>query len=238
MNTLASTQLWWYVARAGGITAWALSALAVIVGLVLSGRTLAGTSLASRFRPNWQLDLHRFIGTLTVVFTAVHVLALVLDSYVHFGPVEVLVPFASTWRPAAVAWGVIATYLLVAVQLTSVLRSRIPKRVWRAVHLTSYGLYAFGTVHAFTAGTDTGGTVFPAVVVATTTLVAFLTAQRIGEACGRAERIDPRTQRNPGLQVVRAPVDVRPAVLGSEAGVRTAAASGPGVRAESRTLDR
>jgi len=34
---------------------------------------------------------------------------------VHFGPAQLLIPLASAWRPGAVAWGIVAFYLLVAV---------------------------------------------------------------------------------------------------------------------------
>jgi predicted ferric reductase len=82
-------------------------------------------------RPAWLFDLHRFLGGLAVIFTGVHVAAVLLDSYVHFSVINVLVPFTGTWHPAAVAWGIVALYLLLAVELTSLVRSRIPKRLWR-----------------------------------------------------------------------------------------------------------
>src|SRR3954453_10882605 len=104
---------WWYVARAGGIVAWALSALAVIGGLQLS------TRLVRRAPPAWMLDVHRFLGALAVAFLGVHVLGLAADRFIGFGPIDFLVPFASTYKPAAVALGVIAMYLLVAVEATS-----------------------------------------------------------------------------------------------------------------------
>jgi membrane protease YdiL (CAAX protease family) len=69
-------QLWWYVARASGTVSWALLALSVVWGLTLSTRWLG-----RRARPNWLLDLHRFLGGAGVVFVAVHVAALVADSY-------------------------------------------------------------------------------------------------------------------------------------------------------------
>src|SRR5690348_10185557 len=100
----------WYVARAAGLTSWALLVFATLWGLALSTKILG-----KRPRPNWILDLHRWLGGLAVIFTGVHVGALLLDQYVHFGVKEVLVPFASSWRPAAVAWGVVALYMLLAV---------------------------------------------------------------------------------------------------------------------------
>jgi hypothetical protein len=68
-----SWQLPWFVARAGGIVAWALTAGSVIWGLLLSTRPLG-----RRPRPAWLFDLHRFLGGLAVIFTAVHVLAVAL----------------------------------------------------------------------------------------------------------------------------------------------------------------
>jgi methionine sulfoxide reductase heme-binding subunit len=92
----------WYAARAGGIVAWALAAGSVVWGLALSTR-----ALGKRPRPAWLFDLHRFLGALALIFTGVHVLAVLADSYVHFSLLNVLVPFTGAWRPVAVAWGVI-----------------------------------------------------------------------------------------------------------------------------------
>ena len=146
-----SEHLWWYVARSGGIVAWALLAASVLWGLALSTK-----ALGKRPRPSWLLDLHRFLGGLALVFTGIHVGALVLDSYVSFGLVQLLVPFTSSYRPGAVAWGVVGLYLLLAVEVTSLLRPRIPKHIWRRVHLASFGLFAVSTLHGLQAGTDGG----------------------------------------------------------------------------------
>ncbi len=168
-----SSQFWWYTARAGGFVSWGLATASVVWGLLLSGR------LSRRPKPAWVLDLHRFLGALTVVFVGVHILGLWLDSYVHFGPAELFVPFASTWKPVAVAWGVVALYLLVAIEITSLLQRRIPRRFWHAVHLSSFGLFAFATVHALTAGTDSGSIGVAYFAIGSTVLVASLTALRV-----------------------------------------------------------
>lgn len=172
-----NAQLWWYVARASGIVAWALLAASVLWGLALSTRVLGGNP-----RPNWLLDLHRFLGGLAVVFTGLHLLGLVLDTYVHFGLTELLVPMASTYRPGPVAWGIAGLYLLAAVEITSLLRRRISKRVWRMTHVLSFPLYAAATAHGIMAGTDaTGGVLFWS-MVATSVLVFALTVSRIDQA--------------------------------------------------------
>ncbi len=169
-------QLWWYVARAGGLVAWALLAASVLWGLALSTKALGG-----RPRPNWLLDLHRFLGGLGLVFTAIHVAALVLDSYVSFGLVQILVPFTSSYRPTAVAWGVVSLQLLVAVEVTSLLRRSISKKAWRLVHFASFPLYVSATVHGLTAGTDSGNRLLVLAMWLSVAAVAGLTVLRVAQ---------------------------------------------------------
>jgi len=139
----------WYVARSSGIVAWALIVATIVWGLLLATKVLG-----RRPGPAWLLSLHRYLGALTVAFVGVHVGAVVLDSYTNFGITDVLVPFTGTWHPAAVAWGIVGMYLLLAVEVTSLLRRHLSKRAWHAVHLLSYFLFATTTVHMLTAGTD------------------------------------------------------------------------------------
>jgi predicted ferric reductase len=167
-------QLWWYMARSGGIVAWALLAASVLWGLALSTKVLRGKP-----RPNWILDLHRFLGGLALLFTGIHVVALVLDSYVHFGLSEVLVPFASAWHPVAVAWGVIGLYLLIAVELTSLARKRISKRTWRLTHYLSFPLFVLTTAHALSAGTDRSTLLLRWSVIVVSAVITGLTFVRL-----------------------------------------------------------
>ena len=163
-------QVYWFVARSGGIVAWALVTLSVCWGLFLSTKAAAKTT-----QPAMLLDLHRFLGGLSVTFTAVHIAGLVADSYVEFGWMDVLVPWASDWKPTAVAWGVIAFWLLIAVELTSLLMKRIPRPVWRQIHRASFGLYIFATVHGIQAGSDTLNVWYRMAMLASINVVAFLT---------------------------------------------------------------
>lgn len=188
-----TSQVWWYTARAGGIVAWALLALSVLWGLALSTKVLG-----RRPRPNWILDLHRFLGGLALVFTGVHVVGIVADSYVHFGLTEVLVPFTGTWHPAAVAWGIIGAYFLVAVEITSLLRRRLSKRLWRATHFLSFPLFALTTVHALSAGTDRDTFLLRWGVIATAVAVTVLTFVRIQRA-SRSASAPPRAPAAPAV---------------------------------------
>ena len=168
-----SSQAWWDVARAGGIVAWALASLTVIGGLQLS------TRLVRKPAPSWVLDVHRFLGGLTVVFVAVHMIGLAADQFIGFGPAELLVPFASSYKPAAVALGVVGMYLLIAIEITSLAMKKLPRRTWHAVHLTSFVLFVVATVHGITAGSDRHNAVFQWACVLVAALVLMMTLVRV-----------------------------------------------------------
>src|SRR5580700_1809709 len=119
----------WYVARASGLVAWALLAGAVVWGLLMTSKIMR-----RRVKNSWLLDLHRWLGGLALIFTGIHVAAILSDTYVHFGLAEVLIPLASHWHPVAVAWGVASLYLLAAVELTSLVRRHLSHRLWKRVH--------------------------------------------------------------------------------------------------------
>ncbi|MFF3877315.1 ferric reductase-like transmembrane domain-containing protein [Streptomyces sp. NPDC001978] len=142
-------QLWWYLARVGGLMPWWLLSATVVWGLLLYTRVLGPRTTSGRL-----LDLHRFLSGLSLAFLGLHLLGLLADSWVDIGAVQILFPFTSTYRPVAVAWGVIAFYLLTAVEVTSLLKSRIPHRWWRYVHTSTFAVFVVSTVHALTAGTD------------------------------------------------------------------------------------
>jgi methionine sulfoxide reductase heme-binding subunit len=105
-------------------------------------------------RPNWQLAVHRHLAMLTITSLAVHILAIVLDGYTTFGAADVLVPFHSSWKPLAVATGVISMWILLTVEVTSLLKRRMPNRIWQLIHRTSILAYLLSTAHFLQAGSD------------------------------------------------------------------------------------
>src|SRR5688572_30156217 len=111
-----TSEFWWYVARSGGIVAWGLAAASVLWGLALSSGVFGARASGPKL-----LDLHRFLGGLSLVFVAVHVAGLLLAEQLTIGIVELLVPMAADTQAGAIAWGVVAFYLLVAVEVTSLL---------------------------------------------------------------------------------------------------------------------
>lgn len=169
-----SEHVWWYLARSSGIVALVLLVLSIVWGILLATRALRPYD-----RPAWLLDLHQWLGGTALVMTGLHLLGLYLDGYVEFGPVELLVPGASRYRPLAVAIGVLSLYAMLAIQLTSYFRTRLPKRVWRSVHLMSYGLVWGATVHAGMAGTDVTSRVYQGVAVGLSALAVAAVVLRV-----------------------------------------------------------
>lgn len=143
-------KIWWYLSRSSGIVALVLLVASVVWGVLLATR-----ALKPHDRPAWLLDLHRWLGGTALVMTGLHLLGLVLDGYISFGFADLFVPGASEYRPLAVAIGVLSMYVMIAVQLSSYLRRWLPQRVWRGIHVTSYGLVWGASIHAGLAGTDT-----------------------------------------------------------------------------------
>ena len=85
----------------------------------------------------------------------------------HFSAADLLIPFASPWRTGAVALGVVAMWLLVAVEATSLAMKRIPRRYWRWIHLSSYAVFLLTSLHAAFAGTDSTHWLYQGTAVAT-----------------------------------------------------------------------
>lgn len=169
-----TSHLVWYTARGSGIVAWALVSASILCGLALAGRIVAKPGASP-----WLLDLHRHLAVMSIAFTGIHLLGLWLDTSVHFGLAQLFVPMAAAWRPGAIAWGIVAFYVMVAVQLSSWAMRRIGRRVWHAIHLTSFGLFVSATIHLWQAGTDHGNAVLRTAAVAVITTMVFLVVFRV-----------------------------------------------------------
>ncbi|MEZ5244572.1 MAG: ferric reductase-like transmembrane domain-containing protein [Acidimicrobiales bacterium] len=168
-----SEQVWWYATRAAGLMTWTTATASVVVGLMLSAR-----AIRARTGP-WFLDLHRFLGGITVVFLIAHIATLWADSYVDFGPRELFVPGASEWRSEAIAWGIVAAYIMIAVEVSSLVRPRIGVKVWRVIHVLSFAAMAAGSYHAWLAGSDVKNPVTWAIAGTGSILVLGLVSLRL-----------------------------------------------------------
>lgn len=179
-------QVFWFATRGAGIMTWATAMVSIVLGLLLASKVLGR-------KPGfpWLLDLHRFVSGLSVVFLGIHMATLWADSYVHFGWAELLIPFMSETQNGAVAWGVIAAWILAAVQASSLLKRFLPKRIWHGMHLGAYVVAVFGTIHGWQAGSDVNNRFVLLVVAASWALIITLTLVRVRALLApRLDRVD------------------------------------------------
>jgi sulfoxide reductase heme-binding subunit YedZ len=143
--------LLWYVTRAAAVSAYVTLTATAALGII---RSLAR---AERVRVTWMLDeAHQVLALLTAAFVALHLLALVFDPLIPFSLLNLLLPIAEPYRPFAVDLGVLALYGLVIVLASSWLRRLISHARWRALHYTSFVVFALVTFHGILAGSDAG----------------------------------------------------------------------------------
>jgi sulfoxide reductase heme-binding subunit YedZ len=144
-----SDQVLWFAARGAGIVSLLMLTASAVFGLVTVTRFQAAGW--PRF---FNYEMHRRVSLLSVAFLATHILAAVFDPYLKLGPAAALVPFAASWKPVPVAFGVISLYLVVALIATSLLRKHLGQRAWRLVHWTSYLMWPLAFAHTVTVGSD------------------------------------------------------------------------------------
>ncbi len=188
----------WYTTRATGLVTLVLLTVVVSLGVLVANR-VGGTSVG-RFE---LAEIHRTVSVLAIVFLGIHIATTVADSYVATGPLSVVVPWTSSYRRAAVGLGAVALDLMVAVWITSVVKSRLAYGTWRFVHWLSWIAYPSALAHALLAGTDARHGVGLAVVVASLSVVA-------GAALWRVAARPPRAAGRTALSPLRTPADAGP----------------------------
>jgi len=98
--------------------------------------------------------LHRNISLMALVFLELHIATAVLDPFAHLGLRDAVIPFASNYRPLWLGMGVVASELVIALAITSALRSRITYRVWRTIHWVAYACWPLALLHGIGTGSD------------------------------------------------------------------------------------
>ena len=143
------SQALWYASRATGLVCLLLVTATTVLGLLGAARVAT---------PNWPrfvvAGLHRNLSLLTVVFLAVHISTAIIDPYAGISWLDAVLPFTSSYQPLWLGLGAVALDLMIAITVTSLLRTRLSYRAWRIVHLTSYVLWPIVVIH----GLGNGGT--------------------------------------------------------------------------------
>ncbi len=166
-----TVQSWWYVTRAAGLTSYFLLWLSMVWGMAISSKF---------FHPavdgSYSYDFHEFLSLLGLGFVVLHVVVLLLDKYLPFNLLQILIPFVDPYRPLWVGLGIVGFYIFLLVTVTFYIRKSIGTRAFRGIHLLSLLGYVGATLHGLYAGTDSALTITQLLYVGTALVVLFLTA--------------------------------------------------------------
>ncbi len=172
----STSNLLWYIGRGSGITAYLLLTFSVVLGIALSRRWHA-----TRI-PRLVVDeLHRWLTITFYVFIVIHVVTMLLDPFTHFRVADVIVPFASTYRPIWLSLGIIGAEVSIAAGASVWVRKWIGYRTWHVLHLTAYPIFFISLLHSIGTGTDTKTTWATALYIGSFVLVAGATLWRMIE---------------------------------------------------------
>jgi sulfoxide reductase heme-binding subunit YedZ len=183
----------WILIRAAGMGAYVMLFLSVAWGLVST--TGVVTKRVSKASSN---QFHAFSASAGLALLGAHLGLLLLDSFMPFRPVDVLVPLHATYRPVATGLGVLAMYVIVLIAVSSWVRRHISTRLWRSIHVFSVPAFTLSLLHGVFAGSDTTRPWMAAlygVTGLTTLFLVLVRALTVGQArAARAARA-PRPDR-------------------------------------------
>ncbi len=166
--------VFWLLARALGLTSFAMLSLSVLSGIALR------TSVLDFLATNRALRrLHDFATPLWLPLGAAHVLFILVDRTARIAPEDVVVPFGVSYGPLAVGLGTVSLDLLAIVVVTSWLKRWMNQTLWRWLHRLSYVAFAALFFHAVLSGTDFDSPIVSAISWSTAAGVAILSLSRI-----------------------------------------------------------
>jgi len=74
--------------------------------------------------------------------------------------------------------GIVALYILIAVELTALGMKKLSKKWWRDVHIASYFVFWSVSIHGALTGTDTAKTLYVATAIVALAAVVFAASYR------------------------------------------------------------
>jgi len=143
----------WFVSRASGVVTVMLFSAVMVLGMATAARV--GSAPGRGLSRAAVLRLHRQMSLVALVFLVVHIATAILDGYVDINVVDVFVPFLAGYAPLWVGLGTVAVDLLIAVGASSLIRTRLPARLWKGVHWAAYAMWPLAIAHGlFNPGGD------------------------------------------------------------------------------------
>lgn len=135
-----------------GLGATGAAALNLLVGLLIALRYSPVRQWPHRHLNVFRL--HQWTAYATVTLTITHPLVLLFLRNPRFRVADILVPIHSPLQPLVNVAGAVAFYLLLIVFLTSLLRSRIGRPLWRRLHYLVFPAAILLFVHSILTDPD------------------------------------------------------------------------------------
>jgi len=146
LTAVTGSQGLWLVSRASGLILLLLFSAVVVLGVATR------TGATSRRWPKFAVaETHRTLSLFAIALLVLHVTTAVIDPYVSIGWIATVLPFTSHYETLALGLGTLAVDLGGAVLITSLLRSRLGLRTWRAVHYLAYLAWPAAFIHSIRA---------------------------------------------------------------------------------------
>jgi hypothetical protein len=174
LKNLLPAQLAWEFSRASAVIGYLMLGFSMVWGLVLSTRVSKKLT-----PPPIVLDLHNGVSWAALGLAGLHALALLLDTYYTYTPLDLLIPFRGPYRPFWVGIGIISLYGVALTTVTFAWRSWLGQKAWRNIHMLSFPVFAAATIHGFMAGTESGVTAMRIMYLGSAVLVVLLTNYRL-----------------------------------------------------------
>lgn len=191
-----SSQALWFATRGFGVVSLLLLTATVVLGV--AGATRWRSTRWPRFVV---AGLHRNLTLLALVFIALHVITTVVDGYAPISLLNAVLPFTSPYRPVWLGLGAVASDLLLALTITSLLRARIGYRRWRALHWLAYASWPIALVHGLGTGTDARVAWFQVIAVGSVACVVGAVVWRVA-----ASRATPRLRAASAVAALALPL--------------------------------
>jgi methionine sulfoxide reductase heme-binding subunit len=178
---VVTSKTWlWYVTRSTGLIALILLTATMALGL------LGGVRWQ---RPGWPRfvtsGLHRNMSALACAVVVVHIATTLAEGFVPIYIQDAVLPFGSAYRPLWLGLGAASFDLMLVLIVTSMARTRLSYRAWRALHWTAYLCWPAAVAHGLGTGTDTPVRWVLLLTVACIAVIAGLLGWRLAYAWPR-----------------------------------------------------
>jgi predicted ferric reductase len=164
----------WYFSRATGMVALVLLTAIIVLGVL--GPLRVSTDLWPRFAIR---TVHRDLSLLALLVIAIHVITIVMDTYVKVPLSAAVLPWGSSYSPFWTGLGAVAFDLMIALVVTSLMRGRLGFKTWRFIHWSAYISWPLAVAHGIATGTDSTTAWALATTVICIAIVAVAVAMRV-----------------------------------------------------------